>query len=195
DKKSDPFYHQGYWYYFSYEDMSIYRSRFDGSNKKMLYQKMYHTNSAVYHSNYAKLHRIEFGKDKIYFIDYAENHETSGNALYAMSYDGSSVQKIGAAPSPSDPLKDESDTPEREFPGTFALRVELLLSKMKDAYYHATEDYFKSESTDRKKFVTAIHKAEKLLQNTPPDAHAARELYTELHTLRTCFSMERTRSR
>ena len=72
DKKSDLFYHQGYWYYFSYKDMSIYRSRFDGSDKKMLYQKMYHTNSAVYHPNYAKLHRIEFGKDKIYFIDYAK---------------------------------------------------------------------------------------------------------------------------
>ena len=192
DKKSDPFYHQGYWYYFSYEDMSIYRSRFDGSDKEMLYQKMYHTNSAVYQPNYAKLHRIEFGKDKIYFIDSAESHGTSGNALYAMSYDGSSVQKIGAAPSPSEPLKDEADTPEQEAPGTFALRVELLLSKMKNAYYHGTEDYFKTENIDRKNFVMAIEKAEKLLQNTPPDAHAARELYTELHDLRTRYSMERT---
>ena len=195
DKKSDPFYHQGYWYYFSYEDMSIYRSRFDGSDKKMLYQKMYHTNNNFYQTNYAKLHRIEFGKEKIYFIDYAESHGTSGNALYTMSYDGSSVQKIGAAPLPSAPLKDETDKPEREALGTFALRVELLLSKLKDAYYHGTEDYFKTENTDRKKFVVAIHKAEKLLQNTPPDAHAARELYTELHELRTRFSMERTSSR
>ena len=70
-----------------------------------------------------------------------------------MSYDGSSVQKIGTAPSPSAPLTDESDTPERESPGTFALRVELLLSKMKDAYYHGTEDYFKTENTDRKKLL------------------------------------------
>ena len=195
DKKSDPFYHQGYWYYFSYEDMSIYRSRFDGSDKKKLYQKMYHSNSKFYQPNYAKLHRIEFGKEKIYFIDYAESHEASGNALYAMGYDGSSVQKIGTAPSPSEPLKAEADKPEREAPGTFALRVELLLSKLKDAYYHGTEDYFIPENPDRRNFVTAIQKAEKLLQNAQPDAHAARELYTELHELRTRFSMERTSSR
>ena len=197
DKKSEPFYHQGYWYYFSYEDedMSIYRSRFDGSDKKMLYQKMYHTNSNFYQPNYAKLHRIEFGKDKIYFIDYAETHGTSGNALYTMGYDGSSVQKIGTAPSPSEPLKAEADKPEREALGTFALRVELLLSKLKDAYYHGTEDYFIPENPDRRNFVTAIQKAEKLLQNAQPDAQAARELYTELHELRTRFSMERTSSR
>ena len=197
DKKSEPFYHQGYWYYFSYEDedMSIYRSRFDGSDKKMLYQKMYHTNSNFYQPNYAKLHRIEFGKDKIYFIDYAENHGTSGNALYTMGYDGSSVQKIGTAPSPSEPLKDETDKPEREAPGTFALRVELLLAKITDAYYHGTEEYFIPENPDRKKIVTAIQTAEKLLQNAQPDAHAARELYTELHGLRTRRFMERTCSR
>ena len=195
DKKSDPFYHQGYWYYFSYEDMSIYRSRFDGSDKKMLYQKMYHTNSNFYQTNYAKLHRIEFGKEKIYFIDYAESHGTDVDTLYAMSYDGSSVQKMGTAPSPSEPLKAEADKPEREAPGTFALRVELLLSKLKDAYYHGTEDYFIPENPDRRNFVTAIQKVEKLLQNAQPDAHAARELYTELHELRTRFSMERTNSR
>ena len=195
DKKSEPFYHQGYWYYFSYEDMSIYRSRFDGSDKKMLYQKMYHTNSDFYKDHYAKLHRIEFGKEKIYFIDYAESHGTDVDTLYAMSYDGSSVQKIGAAPLPSEPLKAEADKPEREALGTFALRVELLLSKLKDAYYHGTEDYFIPENPDRKKFVAAIQKAEKLLQNAQPDAHAARELYTELHELRTRFSMERTSSR
>ena len=101
-----------------------------------------------------------------------------------MSYDGSSVQKICAAPLPSEPLKDEIDKPEREVPGTFALRVELLLSKLKDAYYHGTEDYFIPENPDRRNFVTAIQKAEKLLQNAQPDAHAARELYTELRGLR-----------
>ena len=195
DKKSDPFYHQGYWYYFSYEDMSIYRSRFDGSDKRRLYQKMYHANSALKHHNWVKLHRIEFGKDKIYFIDYAESYGTNGNALYAMSYDGSSVQKIGAVPSPSAPLKAEADTPEREAPGIFTLRVELLLAKITDAYYHGAEDYFTPEHPDRKKFVIAIQKAEQLLQNTPPDAHAARELYTELHGLRTRRFMERTCSR
>ena len=161
DKKSEPFYHQGYWYYFSYEDMSIYRSRFDGSDKRRLYQKMYHSNSKFYQPNYAKLHRIEFGKEKIYFIDYAENHGVTGNALYAMSYDGSSVQKIGAAPSPSAPLKDETDKPEREAPGTFALRVELLLSKLKDAYYHGTEDYFIPENPDRKKICYGHTKSRK----------------------------------
>ena len=195
DKKSAPFYHQGYWYYFSYEDMSIYRSRFDGSDKRRLYQKMYHTNSAIYHPNYAKLHRIEFGKDKIYFIDYAESYGTNGNTLYTMNYDGSSVQKIGAAPLASAPLKAEADKPEREAPGIFALRVELLLAKITDAYYHGAEDYFTPEHPDRKKFVTAIQKAEQLLQNTPPDAHAVRELYTELHGLRTRRFMERTCSR
>lgn len=184
DKKSDPFYHQGYWYYFSYEDMNIYRSRFDGSDKKKLYQKLYHTNSNFYQTNYAKLHRIEFGKEKIYFIDYAESHGTDVDTLYAMSYDGSSVQKIGTAPSPSEPLKAEADKPEREAPGTFALRVELLLAKIKDAYYHGEEDYFIPENPDRKNFVTAIQKAEKLLQNAQPDAHAAGELYKELRGLR-----------
>ena len=184
DKKSEPFYHQGYWYYFSYEDMSIYRSRFDGSDKRRLYQKMYHSNSKFYQPNYAKLHRIEFGKEKIYFIDYAENHGVTGNALYAISYDGSSMQKLGEAPLPSDLLKDETDKPEREVPGTFALRTELLLSKITDAYYHGEEDYFIPENPDRKNFVTAIQKAEKLLQNAQPDAHAARELYTELRGLR-----------
>lgn len=195
DKKSDPFYHQGYWYYFLYEDMSIYRSRFDGSDKRRLYQKMYHTNSAVYQPNYAKLHRIEFGKEKIYFIDYAESHGTDVDTLYAMSYDGSSVQKVGAAPSPSEPLKDETDKPEREAPGTFALRVELLLSKIKDAYYHGTEDYFIAENTERKNFMLTAKKAEQLLQHAPEDTQTAAELYRALKDYRMHCLMEKTRSK
>ena len=195
DKKSDPFYHQGYWYYFLYEDMSIYRSRFDGSDKRRLYQKMYHTNSAVYQPNYAKLHRIEFGKEKIHFIDYAESNRTDVDTLYAMSYDGSSVQKVGAAPSPSEPLKDETDKPEREAPGTFALRVELLLSKIKDAYYHGTEDYFIAENTERKNFMLTAKKAEQLLQHAPEDTQTAAELYRALKDYRMHCLMEKTRSK
>ena len=64
--------YKGYWYYFSYQDMGIYRSRFDGSGKKQLYQKIYHTKPAIYHPNYVQSHRIEFGADKIYFLDFAE---------------------------------------------------------------------------------------------------------------------------
>lgn len=155
DTSINPFYYKGYWYYFSYQDMAIYRSRFDGNEKKQLYQKMYHTNKQVYQPNYTKIHRIEFGNDKIYFLDYAEQY---GIGLYTMPYDGgaSSVQKVGDAPSPDQPLHPIEDVPEQEAAGMTVLRTEIMFSKMKDAYFHGAESYFTVQNTDRQRFRTQI---------------------------------------
>jgi len=183
--KSDPFYYKGHWYYFSYEDMGIYRSRFDGSDKTRLYQKMYHTNNALKQSNWAKLHRLEFGADKIYFLDYAESHGTNGYALYTMHYDGSAVQKTDAQPSPNEPLRPAGDEPETEEPGIAALRAEIMLSKMKDAYFHGAERYAEPQSAERKSFLTEIKAAEDYVKTAPADEAQAGALYKRLRKART----------
>ena len=191
--KSDPFYYKGYWYYFSYEDMGIYRSRFDGSDKTRLYQKMYHTNNALKHPRYAKLHRLEFGANKIYFLDYAESHVTNDYSLYTMHYDGSAVQKTGAQPSPNEPLRPAGDEPETEEPGIAALRAEIMLSKMKDAYFHGTERYAEPQSAERKSFLAEIQAAEDYVKTAPADEAQAVTLYKRLRKARTEYQGQPTR--
>ena len=189
DLKSDPFYYKGYWYYFSYQNMGLYRSRFDGSEKKLLYQKMYHTTPDFYRPRYTKLHRVEFGTDKIYFLDLAEQYGTGDFALYAMPYDGgdSSVQKIGPAPSPDDPLLPTGDEPNQEEPGLTALRTEIMLSKMKDAYFHGTESYFTAKNQERQHFRDQIQAAEAYAETAPEhDAYAA-VLYGQLRGARIAY--------
>ncbi|MGP1458996.1 MAG: transglutaminase domain-containing protein [Treponema sp.] len=183
--KSDPFYREGYWYYFSYLYRSICRSRFDGTDLQKLYTKRYRTN--------ANPHNIAFGRDKMYFVDY-DDAKPFSFAVYSIRYDGTDLQKLGAASSPDNPLKPDNDIPRAEASGVKALRVEVMLSKMKDAYYHGSEDYFAPERQERKDFVSAIAAAESLLAAPAPDAAEAGRLCSRLRTLRAGV-MERTRDK
>ena len=144
--------------------------------------------------SYAKLHRLAFGAEKIYFVDW-EQADSSNFALYSLSYNGTGLQKLGNAPSPSDPLKDDSDIPRAEKPGLKALKVEVMLCKMKDAYYHGAEDYFTPESQERKDFIFAIRMAEALIASPTPNAAEAERLYNRLRLLRGGAGMEKTRSK
>lgn len=195
DTKSDPFYYKGYWYYFSYQDMALYRSRFDGTEKKQLYQKMYHTDQTVYQPNYTKIHRIEFGTDKIYFLDRAEQSGSNEYALYTMPYDGgpSSVQKIGAAPSPDHPLHPIEEVAEQKTAGMTALRTEIMFSKMKDAYFHGAESYFTVKNPDRQRFRTQIQAAEDYVKSSPVDEAHAEVLYNQLRQARIHYGNQPTR--
>ncbi len=186
EKKSDPFYYKGYWYYFSYEDMGIYRSRFDGSEKKLLYRKMYHTDNDVYKPHWAKLHRIEFGADKIYFLDYTEQYGSGSYALYTLPYNGdtAAVEKIGAAPAPSQPLRPESDKSNEDAAGIAVLRTEIMFSKMKDAYFHGTESYFTPTDPGRTRFLACIQEAEAYVKSAPVDEGQAIVLYNQLRKAR-----------
>ena len=105
------------------------------------------------------------------------------------------MQKLGNAPSPSDPLKYDSDIPRTEKPGLKTLKVEIMLCKMKDAYYHGAEDYFTPESQERKDFIFAIRTAEALTASPAPKAAEAERLYNRLRLLRGGSGMEKTRSK
>ena len=105
------------------------------------------------------------------------------------------MQKLGNAPSPSDPLKYDSDIPCAEKPGLKALKVEVMLCKMKDAYYHGTEDYFTPESQERKDFIFAIRTAEALTASPALNTAEAERLYNRLRLLRGRAGMEKTRSK
>lgn len=190
DKKSDPFYYKGYWYYFSYDDMGIYRSRFNGSEKTLLYKKMYHINNDVYKPYWAKLHRIEFGAEKIYFLDYAEQDGTGGYAIYTLPYNGdtASAEKIGKAPAPGKPLRQENDNPAKEIGGIAVLRTEIMFSKMKDAYFHGTESYFTPAHQERIRFLACIQEAEAYaeayIKTAQVDEARAELLYNKLRHAR-----------
>lgn len=132
--KTEPFYRNGYWYYFSYSDMSIYKSRFDGTDKRSLYKKRYATKKEFYEPKYTKLHRIAFGKERIFFIDEAKVNDKDEFVLCSISYDGTELH-IGAKPHGADTmLKAENDTAER-IPSK---RVTHALSKLEETYslYH-----------------------------------------------------------
>lgn len=194
DKKSEPFYHKGYWYYFSYNDKSICRSHFDGTDSQTLYQKKYAADMQYSSPSYAKLHRLAFGAEKIYFVDWEQAY-SSPLTLYSLTYNGTDLQKLGNAPSPSVPLKDDSDIPLTEKPGLKALKVEIMLCKMKDAYYHGAEDYFTPESQERKDFIFAIRTAEALTAFPALNTAEAERLYNRLRLLRGGAGMEKTRSK
>ncbi|MEL3913036.1 transglutaminase domain-containing protein [Treponema pedis] len=190
DKKSNITYHNGYWYYFLDTDRSIYKSNFDGSEKKVLYVK-----EEISIKN-PELHRLEFGTDRIYFIDYVKEHyylqsENEKYRIYSMDYDGANLKEEKLLPEFRAPLKPESDKPLQKR-SCVALRGEIALSKIKDAYFHGTENYFNPQAEQRKEFINTIKEAENLLTTEPSDGDKAALLYVKLQKMRKEYTMPQT---
>ncbi|MGP1458801.1 MAG: transglutaminase domain-containing protein [Treponema sp.] len=199
--KGELSYRGGYWYYFSFPDATIYKSRFDGSEKQAIYKKTYQneTETAGFDTQAKKdmqlgrLGQMELGKTKIYFIDLADANVTGNYALYSMDFDGAGVQKLydvsGFIPS--------SLTPDGDKPvpanGIEALKAEVMLSKMKDAYFHGTETFEKPVSGERVQFINLIKDAETLIRENPHDTAGAAALYEKLRNFRKNYTMPRTR--
>ncbi|MGP1577077.1 MAG: transglutaminase domain-containing protein [Treponema sp.] len=182
-------YRNGWWYYFSFADSTIYKSRFDGAQKEPVYTKK--TAKYRLENSMPLLARVELGQTKIYFMDLQEDNTPNAYALYSVNFDGSDVQKIESLSSVPVMLVPNTDKVVRTY-GIEALKAELMLSKMKDAYFHGTEDLETPQSETRVCFTNAIKEAEALLaENAPDTAHAAL-LYEKLHALRKSYSFPRT---
>ncbi len=176
--KTQPFFRGGRWYYFSLTDYTFYSSKFNGNDKKSLYHKRYASQPKP--QIYKTASEVRYGKDKIYFLDMAEDDKFY---VYSMSYNGENVVKIELAP-PAGSFKSYKIELSQEDPGAVALRGELMLSKMKDAYFHGNEDLNSPQDNQRKEFVQAIKDAEDLLKTPNPDSTKAKELHNKLKDLR-----------
>lgn len=175
--QSNAIYNNGFWYYMDLSEMCIYRSHFDGTNKQAV-RKL--NRSAKTDSRWKQ---IDFGDQAIYFIDVIDDQDF----ICSIRYDGTSFTKI--KPITIDQLyhgmalKPTSDIPTRKTVGSVALRCQVALSKLKDAYYHGTEDYHKPIDPSRIAFVEAISEAEKFLKDKRTDENEADRLYKKLHQL------------
>lgn len=190
DDKTEPIYHEGYWYYLSHTDKTVYKSRFNGTEK----QALHILNDKNPRRNYV-YKRLELGAGGLYFmdIDPADNSASKKDFIYRINYDGTGLQKIreisfGEA-CENKTLVQAGDALTLK-KGKNALRGEIMLSKMKDAYYHGTEDYFKPKSEERKAFVEAIKKAETLVKQTNVSDNEAKVVYDTLHDIRKNYIME-----
>ncbi|MGP1560711.1 MAG: transglutaminase domain-containing protein [Helicobacteraceae bacterium] len=176
--KTQPFFHSERWYYFSLTDYTFYSSKFDGNDKKQLHRKNYANKPNP--SLYKVASRVKYGTDKIYFLDMAENDKFW---IFSMGYDGQNLQKVREAPSPDDLMKYQVTAPSED-PGVVALRGELMLSKMKDAYFHGKEDLSDPKDAERQAFVKAIKDAQDLIKSGSKDNVRAKDLYNKLKDLR-----------
>lgn len=116
--------------------------------------------------------------------DICEDFSISYKQLMHGAGDASSVQKIGAAPSPGQPLRPIADVPNQVTSGMTALRTEIMFSKMKDAYFHGTESYFTVQNPDRQCFRTQIEAAEEYVKTASADDGQAEVLYNQLRQAR-----------
>ncbi|MGI5173261.1 hypothetical protein H0R92_06635 [Treponema sp. OMZ 840] len=183
DEKTPPLYHEGFWYWLSHTDKTIYKSRFDGSEKTALYTLKNKLNNYAYK-------RLELGKSGLYFIN-TDPAQPKKDYIHSIGYSGGNVQKhaeiLFAQVLENTSLVGEDDklTVKR---GKNALRGELMLSKMKDAYYHGNEDYFTPQAENRKKFTETIKKAEKLVNQADVSDNEAENLYNILRDMRKNYS-------
>lgn len=182
-------YRNGWWYYFSFADSTIYKSRFDGTQKESVYTKK----TAKERSENLKplLARVELGQTKIYFMDLQEDSTPNAYALYSVNFDGTAVQKIRDLPFVPEVLVPDTDKAVCAY-GIEALKAEVMLSKMKDAYFHGTEDVETPQSETRVRFTNAIKEAEALLAENAPDTARAALLYEKLHALRKAHTFPMT---
>ena len=81
----------------------------------------------------------------------------------------------------------------RKLGGGAALRSEIMFARMKDAYFHGTEDYFKPQNTERKKFLDEIQAAEDFVKTAPTDEEQVGALYKNLRKARTEYQGQPTR--
>lgn len=187
--QSEPLYLNGFWYYLSKKDMCIYKSRFNGDEKTTIRQILRDPEKIA-----EDLKQIAFGEKDIYFIDNFENNKKKEDWICSVGYDGQNFKKIKKTTyyelaTDAVSLKRREDKPVQKEFGVLALRAELVLAKLKDAYYHGTEDFLKAEDPRRVNFLKIIQETEKLLENKSPNANKARELYEKLHATRKSYSM------
>lgn len=182
-------YRNGWWYYFSFADSSLYKSRFDGTQKESVCTKK--TAKDRLENSTPLLARVELGQTKIYFMDLQEDSTPNAYALYSVNFDGTAVQKIRDLPFVPEVLVPDTDKAVCAY-GIEALKAEVMLSKMKDAYFHGTEDFETPQSETRVRFTNAIKEAEALLAENAPDTARAALLYEKLHALRKAHTFPMT---
>ncbi|WP_329904870.1 transglutaminase domain-containing protein [Porphyromonas pogonae] len=185
--QTEAIYINKYWYYLSMTDMCIYKSYFDGSNRQTIYK----LNRPAKEGYLWK--QIAFGDKKIYFIDKFDNE----NYVCSVGYDGTGFEKnqrvtYGQLAMEGYRVKAQEGPYKKKDFGIVALRAEVALAKMKDAYYHGQEDYLVPKDPRRVEFVNTIKQAEKLLQSKSGNTSEATALCHKLRSIRKSYSMPLT---
>lgn len=182
-------YRNGYWYYLSIQDMCIYRSLFDGSNKQTIRKLDRPTNQSILWQ------QIVFSNERIHFFDRIDNQDYICSIGY--NGEGFKTEKTVTLAQAIEGilLKQNTDSFINQEHGSVTLRAEIALAKFKDAYYHGTEDYGIPVNPQRIEFVSAITEAEEFLKTNIKDEHRAKQLYEKLNQLRTSYTQPPTSGR
>ncbi|WP_329904619.1 transglutaminase domain-containing protein [Porphyromonas pogonae] len=188
-KQSEAVYRDGYWYYLSWKDkdVCVYKSKFDGTDKSVLRRLTRSSSDGILWK------RAAFGAERIYFIDKVN----SKDYICSIKYDGSDFKKTRSVTyydllEDLVKLKEDNDKPQRGRVGTIALRCEVAIAKMKDAYYHSKEDLFVPENATRVRLLEIIKRAESHLKNNPRDQSMSEKIYNELHATLAASNMPLT---
>lgn len=181
ENQTEAVFHNGYWHFINKSSREIFKAKI-GETPVKLHQ----ISNKILKSEL----RIALGNSKIYFIDY--DNAKRMYAIFSVDYEGRNIEKvknITVDEVPSIALKSDSDQPTSVQGGGIALRKALALAKLKDAYYHGTEDYFEPKNSQRITLHQMIKEAEDLLKQPSVNTNQSKHLAEKLETLRKNYTM------
>lgn len=132
--------------------------------------------------------RFSMGKNSISFVDFDDLERQY--AIFSTDFQGKTPQRnrfILVDEVPKVSLASEKTTPNAL--GKVALRAEVGLAKLNDAYYHGDEDYFYPKNQQRILFLKTLKEAETFLEKNNFDEMYVEQLCKKLKTMRKNNSM------
>lgn len=179
-RQTDAFFHQGYWYYINRESHSIFKAKIGETPIKV---------KTISPRLTSKQTRIAFGQNKIYYIDFDTDTQQFG--IYSVDYNGNNTQQVRTLSENEVETAslNGNDHPVARNYGNVALRKAMALAKLKEAYYHGTEDYFKPENAQRIALLNTIKQAENLLRQSSINEAQADALAKKLENQRKGYTM------
>lgn len=118
--------------------------------------------------------RIQYTRDRIYFIDYLNGDYF----ICSMNYDGNGFRqekKISYIDAVNPKLKlsrDDSAPVPPVCKGVIALKAETMLARLRLLYCHGNDDYFELSQPQAKELEALVKKADELLEKPVDEAQA-----------------------
>ena len=182
--KTEARYADGYWYYQAARDgkKQIRKSDFCGQQAQVIWQLQMP-------SVIEDVDRIQYTRDRIYFIDYLNGDYF----ICSMDYDGKDFRqekKISYidAVSPKLKLSQDTSTPVPVCKGVIALKAETMLARLRLLYCHGNDDYFELSQPQAKELEALVKKVDELLEK-PMDEAQADGLAKEIRDKRKAYSV------
>ena len=183
--KTEARYVDGYWYYQTARDgkKQILKSDFCGQQAQVIRQ-------LSMPSVIEGVDRIQYTRDRIYFIDYLNGDYF----ICSMNYDGNGFRqekKISYIDAVNPKLKlsrDDSAPVPPVCKGVIALKAETMLARLRLLYCHGNDDYFELSQPQAKELEALVKKADELLEK-PMDEAQADGLAKEMREKRKVYSV------